>query len=65
MNTIQHLSHASQLIREANALLERLDADKTTPGETLQRALDRLCRRQKRWNAAADAQWGPTEGVAA
>ena len=66
MNTLHQVTHCSQLIREASELLDRLDAFENTPGGTLQRAFDRLRRRQKRWDAAADAQWGPlTEGVAA
>lgn len=61
MNTLHQLTYCSQLNREASDLLERLDAIETISGATLQRAFDRVRRRRKLWEKAADAHWGPLE----
>ena len=61
MNTLHQLRHASKLSSEAHALLNRLDTLETISGATLQRAFDRIRRRRKLWERAADAHWGPLE----
>ena len=61
MTTLHQLRHASKLKGEAYTLLDRLDTLETIPGATLQRAFDRVRRRRKLWERAADAHWGPLE----